>query len=149
MDRMPPSPLRLLLVASVMLGIAASRLCAQSSIEGTVAVSGKPMAPAPTSHYALKAGEIAPSPKQLAVVWLEGSFNKGAPTIIKGNLINRSKRAAAARKHSPRNPTTRPFATGCAPPEKFEHRALHGCACADGDHAGFDGAWRGCAHGSN
>jgi plastocyanin len=79
MDRMPPSPLRLLLVASVMLGIAASRLCAQSSIEGTVAVSGKPMAPAPTSHYALKAGEIAPSPKQLAVVWLEGNFNKGAP----------------------------------------------------------------------
>jgi plastocyanin len=79
MSRMSPFLLRPLLVASVMLAGAVSRLIAQAGIEGTVTLAGKPMAPAPTSHYALKAGEIAPSPKQLAVVWLEGSFKNAPP----------------------------------------------------------------------
>lgn len=79
MGRMSPSLLRPLLVASMMLAGAVPRLSAQAGIEGTVALAGKPMGPAPTSHYALKAGEIAPSPKQLAVVWLEGNFAKAPP----------------------------------------------------------------------
>jgi hypothetical protein len=50
---------------------------AQAIVEGTVMLRPKPMAPPPSAHYALKAGQIAPSPKQLAVVYLEGDFKKG------------------------------------------------------------------------
>src|SRR5438874_1682337 len=78
MCRMLPS-LHLLLVASLMLVGGASRLCAQAGIEGSVGVAGKAMGPAPDVHYALKAGQVAPSPTQLAVVYLEGSFNKAPP----------------------------------------------------------------------
>jgi plastocyanin len=73
---MSPMIIRCLLIASVLLAADASRLWAQAGIEGSVGVSGKAMGPAPDVHYALKAGQIAPSPTQLAVVYLEGSFNK-------------------------------------------------------------------------
>jgi plastocyanin len=49
---------------------------AQVTVEGTVALPSKPMGPPPSAHYALKAGQIAPSPKLLAVVYLEGDFKK-------------------------------------------------------------------------
>jgi plastocyanin len=71
--------LRLLLAVSLVLAAVAPRLAAQASVEGVVPVSGKPMSPPPDVHYSLKAGQIAPSPKQLAVVYLEGSFKKAPP----------------------------------------------------------------------
>jgi plastocyanin len=79
MLRMTPNTVRLLLIAGVFLGTATAPIFAQATIEGTVAIAGKPLAPPPTAHYALKAGQIAPSPKQLAVVYLEGSFKTAAP----------------------------------------------------------------------
>lgn len=53
---------------------------AQAIIEGMVTVPQKPLSPPPAAHYVLKSGQIAPSPRQLAVVYLEGSFNTPPPT---------------------------------------------------------------------
>jgi plastocyanin len=47
---------------------------AQATIEGTVPISGGPMSPPPSAKYKLKAGSVAASPRQVAVVYLEGSF---------------------------------------------------------------------------
>ncbi len=47
---------------------------AQATLEGMVPLKAKPMSPPPAAHYKLKAGSVAPSPLQLAVVYLEGSF---------------------------------------------------------------------------
>lgn len=71
-------PWNLSLPAFVML-IIPGLLPAQSAVEGTVTLSQKPMAPPPAPHYALKAGQVAPPPKQLAVVYLEGGFTSTAP----------------------------------------------------------------------
>lgn len=69
-----------LLFLTVALSLAAVRsLPAQVSIEGSVTLNGKPMSPPPSAHYAPKAGQIAPSPMQRAVVYLEGSFSTPAP----------------------------------------------------------------------
>lgn len=54
-------------------------LHAQSGIEGTVVLTGKPMGPPPASHYGLNAGQVAASPKQLAVVYLEVPGAKKSP----------------------------------------------------------------------
>ena len=53
-------------------------LGAQATIEGTVPISGGPMSPPPSSKYKLKAGSVAPSPRQVAVVYLEGNFGQRA-----------------------------------------------------------------------
>lgn len=76
---MLPKSTPLLLTASLMLAGVASHAVGQASIEGTVQISAKPMSPPPDARYALKAGQIAPSPKQVAVVYLEGNFGKSAP----------------------------------------------------------------------
>jgi plastocyanin len=65
----------LLLVAS---GCA---LRAQGTIEGTVTLTGRPMGPPPASQYGLNAGQVAASPKQLAVVYLEVPGAKKAPPV--------------------------------------------------------------------
>ena len=69
---------RRLLAASLILAGAASRLDAQASVEGVVPVSGKPISPPPDARYTIKANQIAPSSKQVAVVYLEGNFSRPA-----------------------------------------------------------------------
>jgi plastocyanin len=59
---------------------AAAGAAAQATVEGSVVLPSKAMGPPPSTHYALKAGRIAPSPKQLAVVYLEGDFKGQAPS---------------------------------------------------------------------
>ena len=54
-------------------------VCAQGVVEGVVTLTGRPMGPAPASHYGLNAGRVAESPKQLAVVYLEVPGAKNAP----------------------------------------------------------------------
>lgn len=54
-------------------------LHAQGTIEGTVTLTGRPMGPPPTAHYALNAGQVSASPKQLAVVYLEVPDAKKTP----------------------------------------------------------------------
>lgn len=54
-------------------------LRAQGVIEGTVTLTGRPMGPPPSSQYGLNAGQVAASPKQLAVVYLEVPGAKNAP----------------------------------------------------------------------
>lgn len=76
---MMPLPVRLLLLSGLMAG-AVPQAAAQAVIEGTVTLTSKPLSPPPTAHYALKAGQIAPSPRQLAVVYLEGDFKPAAST---------------------------------------------------------------------
>jgi plastocyanin len=73
------NPLWTILMAGLLWWAGAGVIQAQATIEGTVAIAGKALAPPPDSHYALKAGKIATSPKQVAVVWLEGSFDKAPP----------------------------------------------------------------------
>jgi plastocyanin len=72
-------PLSQLLIAGLFLAAVEPRVLAQASIEGTVPVAGKPMSPPPDARYALKAGQVAASPKQVAVVYLEGAFGRAAP----------------------------------------------------------------------
>jgi plastocyanin len=79
MCRMMLMSARFTLAVLLMVAAAVSHASAETSIEGMVPLSGKPMSPPPDARYALKAGQVAPSPRQLAVVYLEGSFSKGPP----------------------------------------------------------------------
>ena len=65
-----------LILLGVALGVAGpgGEASAQVVIEGTVPLTGKPMSPPPSAKYKQNAGWIAPSPVQLAVVYLEGKF---------------------------------------------------------------------------
>jgi len=68
------------MLAVCLLSVAGARAAVgQATIEGTVAIADRALAPPPDSHYALKAGKIAPSPRQAAVVWLEGKFDAPPP----------------------------------------------------------------------
>ena len=59
------------LFAAMIAMLGGGLLHAQGSLEGTVILTGKPMGPPPTAHYALNAGQVSASPLQLAVVYLE------------------------------------------------------------------------------
>lgn len=74
---MKPLPRSLFAAVIAMLG--GGLLHAQGSLEGTVILTGKPMGPPPTAHYALNAGQVSASPLQLAVVYLEVPNAKNMP----------------------------------------------------------------------
>lgn len=52
---------------------------AQGVVEGMVTLTGRSMGPQPASQYGLNAGQVAESPKQLAVVYLEVPGAKKPP----------------------------------------------------------------------
>jgi len=70
--------IRFLLLA-MFLSASAAALRGQGIIEGTVTLTGRPMGPQPSSQYGLNAGQVAASPKQLAVVYLEVPGAKKPP----------------------------------------------------------------------
>ncbi|MDZ4405243.1 carboxypeptidase regulatory-like domain-containing protein [Prosthecobacter sp.] len=66
-------------IHTLLLAACTGTLHAQGGIEGAVTLTGRPMGPPPTAHYALNAGQVAASPKQLAVVYLEVPGAKQQP----------------------------------------------------------------------
>jgi plastocyanin len=68
----------LALGAGMIVSCLSGEAVAQATIEGTVPIAGGPMSPPPSAKYKLKAGSVAPSPRQVAVVYLEGKFGTRA-----------------------------------------------------------------------
>lgn len=59
----------------------------QGSIEGEVALTGKPLGPAPVTRYAPTPGGVASSPPQVAVVYLEVPGAKMTPPVEPVRMI--------------------------------------------------------------
>jgi|GEM_PF-2495152 len=66
---------------ALFLAVGGGSLCAQGVITGAVTLTGRPMGPPPATQYGLNAGQVAASPKQLAVVYLEVPGAKGTPPV--------------------------------------------------------------------
>jgi plastocyanin len=65
-------------VAGMVLCCLQTEVSGQVTIEGSVPITGAAMSPPPSPKYQLKAGSVAPSPRQVAVVYLEGKFGARA-----------------------------------------------------------------------
>jgi plastocyanin len=65
-------------IVALTLAVIPQWLTAQATIEGSVPTTGAAMSPPPSPKYQLKAGSVAPSPRQVAVVYLEGNFGSRA-----------------------------------------------------------------------
>jgi plastocyanin len=66
-------------ILAVLVVALAPRAVGQASVEGTVTLAGKPLAPPPSAKYAVKTNQIAASPRQIAIVYLEGDFKAPPP----------------------------------------------------------------------
>lgn len=56
-------------------------LWGQGAIEGVVALTGKPLGPPPVTRYTPTSGQVAPSPPQVAVVYLDVPVSPKSPPV--------------------------------------------------------------------
>ena len=62
---------RFLMIVGGTVVVGLGGLHGQGTIEGAVALTGKPLGPAPVTRYTPTSGQVAPSPPQVAVVYLD------------------------------------------------------------------------------